>query len=115
MGNINSEHDKSPSIHSVAHLNFSPSISLGSTVRAIPPPARRRAGRQVGVTSTNPETSGQVGGGLRAPSILAAAHFPCPHSLLPLPPGGEAQAMMSSWVANTKHINIVLMIIIITA
>lgn len=70
------------------------------------------------MTSTNPETSGQVGGGLRAPSVLAAAYFPCPPpapSPTHTPPGGEAQAMMSSWVANTKHINIVLMIIIIMA
>ena len=36
----------------------------------------QRAVRKVGVTSTNPETSGQVGGGLRALSVLAAALFP---------------------------------------
>lgn len=56
------------------------------------------------MTFANPETSGQVGGVLHALSILAAA-------LLPV----AAQAMMSSWVANTKHINIFLMIIIIMA
>lgn len=72
----------------------------------IPPPVEQRAGREVGVTSTDPETSGQVGGGLRALSVLAAALFP---------PRQGAQAMMSSWVANTKHINIFLMIIIIMA
>lgn len=108
-----SEGNKSSSIRSEAHLNLFLRL-LHFYSGALPPLARRRAGRQVGVTSTNPETSGQVGGGLRAPSILAAAHFPCPpHHYSP--PGGEAQAMMSSWVANTKHINIVLMIIIIMA
>lgn len=43
---------------------------------AISLPVEQRAGRKVGVTSTNPETSGQVGGGLRALSVLAAVHFP---------------------------------------
>lgn len=45
---------------------------------AIPPLVRQSAEREVGVTSTDPETSGQVGGGLCALSILAAAHFPPP-------------------------------------
>ena len=62
----------------------------------------------VGVGPRDPTAPGQVGG-----RPLCTGRF----GSLSLPSLGRrgTQAMMSSWVANTEHINIFLMIIIIMA